>query len=54
MDADTIKFPESKIVPISELFANDYNPNRMPNTEMGLLKDCILKYGFLFPIITSI
>jgi len=25
----------------------------MPNTEMGLLKECILKYGFLFPIITT-
>jgi ParB-like chromosome segregation protein Spo0J len=53
MDANIVKFPESKIVSISELLANDYNPNRMPSTEMGLLKDCILKYGFLFPIITT-
>jgi ParB-like chromosome segregation protein Spo0J len=53
MDANIIKFPESKIVPITELFSNDYNPNRMPDTEMSLLKECILKYGFLFPIITT-
>lgn len=53
MDANTVKFPEAKIVPITELFANDYNPNRMPDTEMGLLKECIVKYGFLFPIITT-
>jgi len=53
MDANTIKFPETKIVNISELYANDYNPNRMPDTEMGLLKECILKYGFLFPIVTT-
>jgi ParB-like chromosome segregation protein Spo0J len=44
---------EVKIVPIDMLFANDYNPNRMPDTEMGLLKECIIKYGFLFPIIVS-
>lgn len=25
----------------------------MPDTEMNLLKDCIRKYGFLFPIITT-
>lgn len=53
MDATTIAFPAEKIVPIEQLFANDYNPNRMPRTEMNLLRDCILKYGFLFPIITT-
>lgn len=53
MDANTVKFPQTKVVAISELFANDYNPNRMPDREMSLLKDCILKYGFLFPIITT-
>jgi ParB-like chromosome segregation protein Spo0J len=53
MDATTIMFREPKIVGINELFANDYNPNRMPREEMRLLGECILKYGFLFPIITS-
>lgn len=53
MDANTIKFPEEKIVKIEDLFANDYNPNRMPRKEMNLLKDCILKFGFLFPIIVT-
>lgn len=53
MDANTINIRIPKVVPISELFANDYNPNRMPREEMRLLGECILKYGFLFPIITS-
>lgn len=44
---------ESIIVPIDMVFANDYNPNRMPKLEMGLLGDCILHYGFLFPLITT-
>lgn len=51
MDAIIIK--ESKIVKMSELYANNYSPNRMPKTEMVLLKECILKYGFLFPIIVT-
>ena len=42
-----------KIVKLDQLIANQYNPNRMPDVEMNLLKDCILKYGFLFPILTS-
>jgi hypothetical protein len=45
------KFPQ--IVPLAKLYANDYNPNKMPKTEMHLLKDCILNYGFLFPIIVT-
>lgn len=53
MDATIINFKESFIVNINQLFANDYNPNRMPREEMRLLGECILKYGFLFPIITS-
>jgi ParB-like chromosome segregation protein Spo0J len=47
------KVTETKVVPIDMLFSNDYNPNRMPDTEMGLLKECIIKYGFLFPIICT-
>lgn len=44
---------EVKVVPIEELQPNVYNPNRMPDAEMNLLKQCIHKYGFLFPIIVS-
>lgn len=47
------KVKDVAIVPMHMLAANDYNPNRMLTTEMGLLKECILKYGFLFPIITT-
>jgi len=55
MDGVTIKQTvlEAKIVKLNELLPNTYNPNRMPDTEMSLLKECIMKYGFLFPIITS-
>lgn len=53
MDANIVKFPKSQIVSIDKLFANDYNPNRMPKKEMNLLADCIKKFGFLFPIITT-
>lgn len=47
------KTQEAKVVPISTLQANSYNPNRMPDSEMDLLKQCIRKYGFLFPILTT-
>ena len=53
MDANSLMFKIPIVVPISQLFANDYNPNRMPREEMRLLADCIVKYGFLFPIITT-
>ncbi len=48
-----IEFKPPIAVPIGDLYANEYNPNRMPDTEMGLLKECIKKFGFLFPIITT-
>jgi len=47
------KTQQSKVVRIDELFANDYNPNKMPKLEMRMLKECIYKYGFLFPIVTT-
>lgn len=47
------KTQESKIVDIDELLPNTYNPNKMPKKEMRMLKDCISKYGFLFPIIVT-
>lgn len=47
------KTTETLKVKLTELQPNEYNPNRMPDTEMDLLKQSILKYGFLFPIITT-
>ncbi|GAB1358682.1 ParB/RepB/Spo0J family partition protein [Porphyromonadaceae bacterium] len=52
MDADIV-MRQPQIVRMDMLFANDYNPNRMPREEMRLLGECISKYGFLFPIIVS-
>lgn len=46
-----IKFHIPQVVPLGKLYANDYNPNKMPSLEMQLLKECILKYGFIFPIL---
>lgn len=48
-----INFITSKVVNISELQPNNYNPNRMAKTEMNLLKESISKYGFIFPIVTT-
>ena len=48
-----IDIKESVVVRLDSLVANEYNPNRMPAAEMALLKQCILKYGFLFPIIVA-
>lgn len=42
-----------KVISMDLLYANDYNPNRMPDTEMKLLKDSITKYGFIFPIVAN-
>lgn len=55
MEKNTInhRCTDVEVVPMEMLVANEYNPNRMPDTEMNLLRDCILKYGFLFPIITT-
>lgn len=47
------KVIEAFVVRLSQLIANNYNPNRMPDLEMNLLSQSIKKYGFLFPIITS-
>jgi ParB-like chromosome segregation protein Spo0J len=48
-----INFILPKVVNICDLYANDYNPNKMPKIEMDLLAECIKKYGFLFPIVTT-
>lgn len=43
----------TEVIEIEKLHPNDYNPNRMPETEMSLLKQCIMKFGFLFPILVN-
>lgn len=43
----------TKVVSMEELYANEYNPNRMPDNEMNLLKESILKFGFIFPIVAT-
>jgi hypothetical protein len=53
MEKNIVKFTPAFEVSIDQLQANNYNPNRMPKEEMRLLSQCILKYGFLFPIITT-
>jgi len=54
---------EVKIVKINDLQPNSYNPNRFSGmatksgsdsgSMMSLLRNCITKYGFLFPILVS-
>lgn len=53
MVEDSVEMVLPKVVDISELQPNDYNPNRMPHKEMELLEDCIRRFGFLFPIVTT-
>ena len=55
MDGNIIvqRAKDAFVVPMDSLIANVYNPNRMAATEMSLLRQAILKFGFLFPIITS-
>lgn len=48
-----IKFCSPITIDIGLIDANDYNPNRMPKTEMRLLEQCITAYGFLFPLICT-
>jgi ParB-like chromosome segregation protein Spo0J len=47
------KVMEVFIVPLDMCFANSYNPNKMMSKENQMLCDCIRKYGFLFPLITT-
>lgn len=45
--------PSAFVTTMDKILANDYNPNRMMSKEMALLCQCIQKFGFLFPVITS-
>lgn len=49
-----ITFPvlNVKMVPIKKVFANDYNPNKVANPEMQLLKHSIEQDGYTQPIVT--
>ena len=51
------KVLEVKTVPFNMLQPNDYNPNKfsggVSGEMMGLLRQCIAKYGFLFPILVT-
>lgn len=49
----TMKHPVSKIrwVPATEVYANDYNPNKVAPPEMELLKLSITSDGFTQPIV---
>lgn len=49
-----IKLPcmDPKIVPISQVRANDYNPNSVPKNNMLLLEESITSNGFCFPVVT--
>ena len=48
-----IKFPvmDVKMIPLSKIQANDYNPNRVANPEMKLLKLSIEEDGYTQPIV---
>lgn len=41
---------EAKLVPIDEVYANDYNPNIVAAPEMKLLETSIIENGFCYPI----
>lgn len=49
-----IEFPvlNVRMVPVSKIVANDYNPNRMASPEMQLLKISIEQDGYTQPIVT--
>ncbi len=49
-----IDFPvlNVKLVPVSKIVANDYNPNHMASPEMKLLKISIEQDGYTQPIVT--
>lgn len=46
-----MKAMEPKLVKISEVYANDYNPNSVAKPEMDLLALSIKQNGFCFPIV---
>jgi ParB-like chromosome segregation protein Spo0J len=56
MDGDTVidmKASRTITVDLSLIKSNVYNPNRMMSRETEMLDECIKKFGFLFPLITT-
>lgn len=49
-----IKLPclNVQVVDISQVQANNYNPNNVPSNNMALLEESILANGFCFPVVT--
>lgn len=41
-----------RVVPISEVQANNYNPNAVSSQNMALLEESIMSNGFCFPVVT--
>lgn len=48
-----ITFPvmDVRLVPITKIQANDYNPNRVASPEMNLLELSIIEDGFTQPLV---
>ena len=43
---------QTKVVPIDQVQANDYNPNSVPKNNMLLLEESIISNGMCFPVVT--
>lgn len=43
---------QTKVVPIDQVQANDYNPNSVPKNNMLLLEESIISSGMCFPVVT--
>ncbi len=48
-----MKAAKTITVDLGLIKSNAYNPNRMMSRETEMLDECIKKYGFLFPLITT-
>lgn len=48
-----IELPEVEIIDISKLQLDNQNPNKMKKNQLKALKESILKWGFIVPIITN-
>ncbi len=48
-----IKIPKVEIVPIDSLDIDGKNPNKMNTKRRKVLKENLIKYGFIVPIITN-
>jgi len=51
--SEAIQVPPSELVPVEALTTDGQNPNRMSLKQRRALRESILKYGFIVPIITN-